>query len=244
MERQAEQIEAVAKTRGDEVVKITEDVDVSGAVSPFDRADLGQPPACRGVFDEGMPSACYPGTYYNDTKVSDGPYKIGHDNGVPFAGVYNSPAECANVQPLSTMDDAALPAVSFVAPNLCDDMHGIAASSPYAKVYADCVTGPTGSAAWSSLAARGDDWLAARVPEWTAAGADVLITFDGGSGYASVSGSTGGGGQVYAVLLGPGVTLGADSAPMNVYSVLAAVEDPYGLPLLGNVATATPIPVG
>jgi hypothetical protein len=41
MERQAEQIEAVAKTRGDEVVKITEDVDVSGAVSPFDRADLG-----------------------------------------------------------------------------------------------------------------------------------------------------------------------------------------------------------
>ena len=50
------------------------------------------------------------------------------------------------------MDDAALPAVSFVGPNLCDDMHGIAASSPYAKVYADCVTGPTGSAAWSSLA--------------------------------------------------------------------------------------------
>jgi site-specific DNA recombinase len=41
VERQREQIEAIVKARGDDVVAITEDVDVSGAVSPFKRADLG-----------------------------------------------------------------------------------------------------------------------------------------------------------------------------------------------------------
>ena len=40
-ERQREQITLTAKTRGNEIVYIAEDLDVSGAVSPFDRADLG-----------------------------------------------------------------------------------------------------------------------------------------------------------------------------------------------------------
>jgi site-specific DNA recombinase len=41
VERQRAQIEATVKVRGDDIVAITEDVDVSGAVSPFKRADLG-----------------------------------------------------------------------------------------------------------------------------------------------------------------------------------------------------------
>jgi site-specific DNA recombinase len=40
-ERQGEQITLTAKARGDTVVRITEDLDVSGAVSPFDRDQLG-----------------------------------------------------------------------------------------------------------------------------------------------------------------------------------------------------------
>jgi DNA invertase Pin-like site-specific DNA recombinase len=41
VERQREQIQHTAKVRGDDVVFISEDVDVSGAVSPFSRPDLG-----------------------------------------------------------------------------------------------------------------------------------------------------------------------------------------------------------
>jgi site-specific DNA recombinase len=41
IERQGEQGEATAKARGEEVVYVAQDVDVSGAVSPFQRADLG-----------------------------------------------------------------------------------------------------------------------------------------------------------------------------------------------------------
>jgi site-specific DNA recombinase len=41
VERQTEQIQHTAAARGDTLVHVTEDVDVSGAVSPFERDDLG-----------------------------------------------------------------------------------------------------------------------------------------------------------------------------------------------------------
>ena len=41
IERQREQITLTTQARGDTLVHITEDVDTSGAVSPFERADLG-----------------------------------------------------------------------------------------------------------------------------------------------------------------------------------------------------------
>ena len=41
VERQSEQIEATATARGDTLIHTTEDVDTSGAVSPFDRDELG-----------------------------------------------------------------------------------------------------------------------------------------------------------------------------------------------------------
>jgi DNA invertase Pin-like site-specific DNA recombinase len=41
LERQTEQITLTAKVRGDELIHITEDSDVSGAISPFAREDLG-----------------------------------------------------------------------------------------------------------------------------------------------------------------------------------------------------------
>src|ERR1700733_11851829 len=41
IERQGEQLTAAAQMRGDALIALTEDVDVSGAVSPFERDDLG-----------------------------------------------------------------------------------------------------------------------------------------------------------------------------------------------------------
>lgn len=41
IERQGEQIQLTAKVRGDKIVYMTEDTDVPGAISPFERKDLG-----------------------------------------------------------------------------------------------------------------------------------------------------------------------------------------------------------
>ncbi len=187
-----------------------------------------------GVYQEAVPTACYAGTYHNDTTVSDGPYKIGHNPAVPFAGVYDNSSECQKVQPFTGLNPMGLPAVSFVTPNLCDDMHGLPATNSYATTYAPCTQST------NAIRTRGDSWLAKYVPQWTAAGADVLITFDEGSGTAGCCGASGGG-QIYGVLTGPGVTGGANATPMNQYSILAGIEDAYGLPLLGNAATASPV---
>src|SRR6516164_9654062 len=79
-----------------------------------------------GIFEEGMPKACSPSVTYNDP-VTDGQYLLRHDPGVPFGTVYTS-AECQQVQPLTALNDASLPAVSFITPNTCDDMHGLTAA--------------------------------------------------------------------------------------------------------------------
>jgi phosphatidylinositol-3-phosphatase len=177
-----------------------------------------------GVYEESMPVTCSAATYADDTTDgTDGPYKIGHNPAVPFAGVYAT-SLCQNVQPLSAMNLTSLPAVSFVAPNLCDDMHGVPSTDTHG--YANCVTGTPANMQ------RADAWLSSHVQAWTAAGADVFVTFDEGSGN---------GNQVYAALTGPGVTPGQISTQMSHYSLLAGIEDAYGLPLLGAAGTAAPV---
>jgi hypothetical protein len=138
------------------------------------------------------------------------------------------------VQPLSALDPAALPQMSFVIPNMCDDAHGLTSTQLATLPYQNCVTGST------ALLQRGDAWLQAHVPAWTAAGADVFITWDEGTGTAGVNGTTGGG-RIAALLTGPGVTPGQDSAPYSHYSVLAGIENLYGLPLLASAASASPL---
>jgi hypothetical protein len=102
-----------------------------------------------GVYMESMPSACYGGT-------SSGQYVLRHNPALPFANIWNKPKRCAKVVPYTQFNVNALPSVSFVVPNLCNDMH-------------DCSI------------ATGDNWLQARVPAMLAAGAEVVITFDEGS---------------------------------------------------------------
>jgi hypothetical protein len=86
--------------------------------------------------------------------------------------------------------------------------------------------------------AAGDSWLAANVPALLKAGAVVIVTFDEGST------DTNGGGHVLAVEAGPGVPAGArDGTFYTHYGLLAGIEQYFGLPLLANARTATPLPV-
>lgn len=193
-----------------------------------------------GIYEESMPSACATaGLVFGRT----GAYKIGHDPAMPFHVIYpgHPTTACKKVQPLSALNASALPKVSFVTPNLCDDMHGVSAAQASSHHYAGCVTGTAG------LLKRSDSWLKNEVTQWTGHGTravDVLIMFDEGEpgDNQGVSGPTGGGGHIYAVLLGHGVTGGQNTGKYNAYNLLAGIEKKYSLtPRLGNAATATPI---
>ena len=180
-----------------------------------------------GIFEEGMPKACSPRITYNDP-VTDGQYLLRHDPGIPFSTVYQS-AECQQVKPLTALNYASLPAVSFITPNACDDMHGLTAAQLGSTGFANCLKGS------DALEQRSDQWLSRIVPNLTAAGATVLITFDECCA-ATLS-------PMYALETGPAVTPGSDGTSYSHYSVLAGIEDAYGLSRLGGAATTNPIPV-
>ena len=82
------------------------------------------------------------------------------------------------------------------------------------------------------LEQRSDQWLSQIVPNLTAAGATVFITFDEGCAQPRLGDRD-----------RPAVTPGSDGTSYSHYSVLAGIEDAYGLPLLGGAATANPLPV-
>jgi phosphatidylinositol-3-phosphatase len=180
-----------------------------------------------GIFEEGMPTACSPRVTYNDP-VTDGQYLLRHDPGIPFGTVYTS-AECQQVKPLTAVSYASLPAVSFITPNTCDDMHGLTAAQLASAGFTNCLKGS------DALEQRSDQWLSQIVPNLTAAGATVFITFDECCA-ATLS-------PMYALETGPAVAPGSDSTSYSHYSVLAGIENAYGLSLLGGAASANPIPV-
>jgi phosphatidylinositol-3-phosphatase len=173
-----------------------------------------------GVYMEAMPTPCFDGVSFGDP-VTDGPYALRHNPATPFPSVFGDPTLCAShVLPYSEFDPAALPAVSFIAPNICDDQHGSASTQ-----WTNCLEDSP------QLLRRGDDWLAARVPAMVAAGATVVITYDES-------------GLLYAAEQGPGVVPGSvDPTPYTHYSIRAAIEARYGLPALGGAETANVLPL-
>jgi phosphatidylinositol-3-phosphatase len=179
-----------------------------------------------GVYEEGMPSACSGTLTYNDT-ATDGQYVLRHNPAIPFGTVWNSSAECANVRPLSALKLAALPAVAFITPNVCDDMHGIPPGEP--DPFKNCVKGSP------ELTRRSDAWLANLVPKLVASRATVFITYDECcSSYP---------GTLFAVETGPDVVNGSKFiAATNHESLLGGIERAEGLPFLGDAASANPVP--
>ncbi|MGZ4136238.1 MAG: alkaline phosphatase family protein [Actinomycetota bacterium] len=120
---------------------------------------------------------------------------------------------CRRVVPFSELDPTRLPPFSFVTPNLCNDMHSCSVSV-------------------------GDRWLSRRVPRLLKNGAIVVVTFDEGSTNA------GGGGNVVLVEAGAGITAGDTVGhAYDHYSLLAALEDRFGVRRLGNARSADPLPI-
>ncbi len=163
-----------------------------------------------GVYEEDMPSAC-------SSATTSGLYALKHNPATPFASVFKDAATCSHVLPYTKFDVHAMPKVSFIAPNLCNDEH-------------DCPI------------STGDAWLKANVAPMLANGATVALTYDEGSSSAGING-TSGGGNIYMVVVGPGISPSVDAGQYNHYSLLAAIEKRFGLTRLNAAATTTPLPI-
>ncbi|MDN4643342.1 alkaline phosphatase family protein [Arthrobacter sp. PsM3] len=179
-------------------------------------------------------------------KVGD-QYAARHNPFVYFAGITGSP-ECAkndvDLAALKTdlTSAATTPNLSMITPNLCHDGH----DSP-------CVDGQPGGLA------SADQWLKQWVPAITSSPAFkqdgiLVITFDESDGPQSdaaaccgegpgpnspLPGITGmGGGRVGALVLSPFTKGGTwSTTPYNHYSLLASIEETFGLPYLGYAGT-------
>lgn len=183
-----------------------------------------------GVYEQIMPSTCFDRNNYVDDRKRD-QYVVRHNPATPYRGVFTT-AECQNVVPYTEFDPQNLPTVSFITPSICHDMHG----SKEGWAPDQCQPGT------DAVFARGDTWLSNHVPAMIAGGADVLITFDEGDSNQGIGGGSGGG-HIYAVEVGADVLPSTDSTAYDHYSLLAGVEDAFGLPRLGNAGSATPLPL-
>jgi phosphatidylinositol-3-phosphatase len=132
---------------------------------------------------------------------------------VPWVNFANVPASAS--QPLSSFTSSqlgALPTVSWVIPNLCDDMH-------------DCSV------------ATGDSWLREHLggyAHWALTHHSLLIvTWDEDDGSAA--------NQIPTIFVGQVVKPGRYGQRITHYNVLATIEAAYHLRRDGHAATAEPI---
>ncbi|MEU1387919.1 MULTISPECIES: alkaline phosphatase family protein [unclassified Nonomuraea] len=156
------------------------------------------------AYSEGLPSAGYIG-------CSSGKYRRKHAPWADFPTVSGSAYHVA--YSAFPTDYSKLPTVSFVIPDMCNDMH-------------DCSVG------------TGDSWTKDKLDgyaQWAKTHNSLLIaTFDEDN-FTSVN-------QIYTVFAGAHVKAGYQSGTqINHYNVLRTIEDMYGLPALGNAAGKSPI---
>jgi acid phosphatase len=153
-------------------------------------------------FSENLPSA-------GSTTCASGKYVRRH---VPWVNFSNVPA--ANSVPFSSFpsDYASLPTISFVIPNLDNDMH-------------------------DGTIAEGDAWLynnLSAYAAWAKANNSLLVvTWDEAENSES--------NHIPTIFYGANVRTGMHSEPVSHYNVLSTLEAFYGLEKTGSAATAPAI---
>lgn len=156
------------------------------------------------AYSEGLPKAGYTG-------CSSDKYVRKHAPWVDFPTVKGSDYHVPYSQ--FPTDFSKLPTVSFVIPDMCNDMH-------------DCST------------KTGDNWLKKNLDayvQWAKTHNSLLIqTFDEDN-FTSVN-------KIFTTFVGDHVKAGYESSgQINHYTVLRTIEDMYGLTALGNAKDESPI---
>lgn len=175
----------------------------------FDTDNLGHQLMAAGYsfasYSETMPSTGYTGCAYGASG-----YARRHD---PWVNFSNIPPSTNLPYTAFPSDFAQLPTVSFVIPNLCDDMH-------------DCPV------------ATGDSWLSSHIGSYIAWAKThnslLILTWDEDDDLSL-------GNRIITLFAGANIEPGTYAEPIDHYSVLRTLEDMYGLAALGNASAATPI---
>ena len=167
------------------------------------------------AYEESMPSNC--------DMTNSGEYAVRH-NPPPY---YTTLSGCSThdvpyTQLATDLTNNALPAFSFVTPNLIDDMH-------------------------DGTVADGDTWLSNNLPtifnspEYQSGTTAVFVTWDEGEGGSSnncATNTTDVGCHVATIVASPSTVAGTKSATLfNHYSLLGTAEALLGLPALGQAAS-------
>lgn len=167
-----------------------------------------------GAYMGAMPRACFKG-------AGAGEYAKKHNPFMYFPAVTSHPSLCARDVPetrlQADLDRGRLPAFAWISPDLCEDAHNCTFSST-------------------------DEYLRGVVPRLRRhLGPDglLVITFDEGTTNASCCGGAAGG-RIATILLGPQVRRDARlRAAYSQYSLLATIEDRFGLARLRHARTAS-----
>jgi acid phosphatase len=167
------------------------------------------------AYQQGNPGNCFTGS--SSSAVVDGVGKSGsyvrkHNPAISYTSVSGDKAACANITNLAGFDPAAAN-FEFITPNMINDMH-------------------------DGTVADGDNFLKAFLPEITSspafANSVVYVTFDEGTTNVS------GGGHIFTLAITPNMTPGYKAtAAYTHYSMLRTIEQAWGLPSLGNAASAS-----
>lgn len=160
------------------------------------------------TYSEGLPHAGYTGCSY---ATPTGYYARKHN---PMVNFTNVPASWNKPFSAFPKNLAALPTVSFVVPNLGNDMH-------------------------DGTIRQSDSWLRANVGRyatWARTHRSLLIvTWDEDNGTSA--------NHIATFVVGDGVRVGTVSRRVNHYTLLRTIEDVYRLPRLGQSGAQKPIAV-
>jgi hypothetical protein len=186
-------------------------------------AELAAKHVSWGDFSEGAPHACFLDPYAGLYAGKHNPFRY-------YLDVRTTPALCRHLVGLSslmhslTRGAAAVPAFSFVTPNLCHDGHSCPPSQAFSWLHG-FVGAVTRSAAWKRSGL-------------------LVVTWDEGNGGDAsrvlpsgtvVSG--GGGGHIPTLVVAPGVPRGTALAqPMSHESLLATIEANFAVPYLAGAS--------
>jgi phospholipase C len=192
------------------------DCNPSGSCTTSAASVFGQGETWK-AYEESMPSNC--------RKSNSGEYAVRHNPPPYFTSLTGcSTSDVPYTQLATDLANNALPAFSFVTPNLISDMH-------------------------DGTIAQGNTWLSNNLPtilnspEYAAGSTAVFITFDEGSGGSSgencATNTTDGSCKVATIVVSPSTPAGATSSTLfNHYSLLGTTEQLLGLPELGQAASA------
>ncbi|HEX9068298.1 MAG TPA: alkaline phosphatase family protein, partial [Ktedonobacterales bacterium] len=193
-----------------------------------------------------------PGVAYTGDANAHQLYRAKHNPFVYFQNIIQNPKRAANIVPATQLanDLSAdrVPNFVFLAPNQCNDMHGLAPANAAAENIPTC--GYPASGLDHGAIQLGDKYLSTLVPQimgskaWSE-GSVLAIVWDEDDykGYAGcchspvgVNGTLLGGSNAPAIFISSkgSAPVSDDTTKFNHYSLLATIEKVWGLPCLAN----------